>query len=51
MKDKSAEKNSAYYYSVNMLRMLLSMELITKDEYEKIVGISAEYYDIDRIYS
>lgn len=50
MENTTAKKNSAFYYSVNMLRMLLSMELITYDEYKKIVSISADYYDIERIY-
>ena len=36
--------NSAFYYSVNMLRHLLKMNLITEDEYNRIVRISSEYY-------
>ena len=31
-------------YSVNLLRMLLGMELITEDEYNKIVAISEDHY-------
>ena len=42
--------NSSFAYSVNLLKMLLAMQLITEDEYEKIVGISAEHYGTDLIY-
>ena len=43
------KKNAAFYYSVNMLRLLLRAELLTKAEYKKIVKISAEYYGCERI--
>ena len=33
MKNKEDLNNSAFYYSVNMLRHLLKMNLITEDEY------------------
>ena len=39
--------NTSFAYSVNLLRMLLDMNLITEDEYERITRISAEYYDTD----
>ena len=42
--------NASFCYSVNMLRLLLEMQLITEDEYEKIVQISAAYYDMKKIY-
>ena len=42
--------NSSFAYSVNLLKMLLAMQLITKDEYERITQISAEYYGADLIY-
>ena len=42
--------NSSFAYSVNLLKMLLAMQLITKDEYEKIAQISAEHYGADLIY-
>lgn len=45
MTNKTDTNNTAFAYSVNMLRMLLNMNLITKEEYNKIVTISAEYYD------
>ncbi len=44
MNEEQARNNAMFYYSVNMLRALLKMQLITKEEYEKIVEISAEYY-------
>jgi len=44
MKNKEDINNSAFYYSVNMLRMLLGMKLITENEYERIIRISEEYY-------
>lgn len=39
--------NTSFAYGVNLLRMLLDMNLITQDEYEKITRISAEYYDTE----
>ena len=42
--------NTSFAYSVNLLKMLLAMQLITKDEYERITQISAEYYGADLIY-
>lgn len=42
--NKEDINNSAFYYSVNMLRHLLKMNLITEDEYNRIVRISSEYY-------
>ena len=41
--------NSSFAYSVSLLKMLLAMQLITEDEYEKIVRISAEHYGADLI--
>ena len=42
--------NSSFAYSVNLLKMLLAMQLITEDEYEKIARISSEHYGADLIY-
>ena len=42
--------NSSFAYSVNLLKMLLAMQLITEEEYEKIVRISAEHYGAELIY-
>ncbi|MGN0180537.1 MAG: SHOCT domain-containing protein [Monoglobaceae bacterium] len=44
MINKTDTNNASFAYSVNMLRMILKMKLITEDEYRKIVSISAEYY-------
>ena len=41
-----ANNNSAFYYVVNMLRNLLRMKLITEDEYNRTVRISAEHYGV-----
>lgn len=46
--DKRTDINNASFaYGVNLLRMLLDMNLITEDEYEKITRISVEYYDTE----
>ena len=42
--------NSAFCYSVNMLRLLLKMQLITQEEYEHILQISAAHYGTEKIY-
>ncbi|MCI8332682.1 MAG: hypothetical protein HFE78_07640 [Clostridiales bacterium] len=44
------KNNASFAYSVNLLRLLLGMKLITKEEYEKIIRISADYYEIKCIY-
>ena len=44
MTDKN---NAAFAYGVNMLRLLLSMKLITEEEYRKIVRMQAEYYGVE----
>lgn len=41
--------NAAFCYSVNLLRMLLDMKLITKEEYDRIVAISATHYGTEKI--
>lgn len=41
---KTDSNNASFVYSVNLLRMLLGMELISEDEYSRIVAISGEYY-------
>lgn len=45
--NKTDINNASFAYSVNLLRTLLGMNLITKEEYDKIVIISAEYYQTD----
>lgn len=47
MRNKEDVNNAAIYYSINMLKHLLKMKLITKDEYDRIVRISSEYYDTE----
>ena len=42
--------NSAFIYSVNMLRLLLKMQLITQEEYKRILQISAAHYGTEKIY-
>lgn len=42
--------NTSFAYSVSLLKMLLTMQLITEDEYERITQISAEHYGADLIY-
>lgn len=49
MDNRKAVNNASFAYSVSLLRMLLGMELITKDEYDKIVKISAEHYGTELI--
>ena len=41
---KNDANNASFVYSVNLLRMLLGMELITEEEYNKIAAISEDYY-------
>ena len=48
--NKKDTGNSSFAYSVNLLKMLLAMQLITEEEYEKIVRISAEHYGAELIY-
>ena len=43
------KKNAAFYYSVNMLRLLLRAKLLTEAEYKKIIKLSADYYRCERI--
>lgn len=50
MDKKTDINNASFAYSVSLLRMLLDMNLITEDEFEKITRISAEHYGADLIY-
>ena len=46
--DKRTDINNASFaYGVTLLQMLLDMNLITEDEYERITRISAEYYNTE----
>ena len=42
--------NSDFVNCVNMLRLLLKMQLITSEEYERILEISAAHYGTEKIY-
>lgn len=46
-KYQTAINNASFVYSINMLRMLLQMNLISEQEYNKIVAVSAEYYGVE----
>ncbi len=46
MKDQN---NASFAYSVGLLKILLEMQLITEEEYKKIVRISAAHYDAESI--
>lgn len=35
-------RNASYLYSVNLLRLLLHMQLITQQEYADILAVNAE---------
>lgn len=50
MKEEQDKNNAAFYYSVNMLRMLLKMQLITEEECKKIIHLNAVYYGAEKIY-
>ena len=43
--------NAAFIYAVNMLRLLLKMQLITQEEYERILQISAAHYGAEKYMS
>lgn len=45
-KTRETTNSSAFYFAVNMLRNLLRMKLITEDEYNRTVRISAEHYGV-----
>ena len=44
------KNNASFAYSVNLLRLLHGMQLITEEEYRKIVQISADHYGAEKIY-
>ncbi len=41
--------NTAFAYSVGLLKILLEMQLINEEEYKRIVRISAAHYDAEII--
>lgn len=48
MNKEQDEKNAAFVYSIHLLKMLLKMELISEQEFERIMGISARFYGIKK---
>ena len=49
MAEEQDKNHAAFYYSVNMLRLLLRSGLITEAEYKRIVRLSARHYGCERI--
>ncbi len=43
------QKNAAFVYSVNMLKLLLKMKLINEEEYKRIIEISRTHYGVENI--
>lgn len=41
--------NASFVYSVSLIRLLLGLQLINEEEYEKIVRISAAHYNAENI--
>lgn len=39
-----AINNASFCFSVNMLKMLFEMDLLSEEEYNRILLISAQYY-------
>lgn len=46
MNREQDKRNAAFFYSVHLLKMLLKMELISEQEFERIKSVSKKYYDI-----
>ena len=44
-KENAAVQKASLCYSINMLRLLLSMRLITEEEYNRILHLTIEHYD------
>ena len=50
MNEQELINNASFYYSLNLLRMLLGMGAFNTDEYERICKISAKHYQTKIIY-
>ena len=50
MKNMTDINNSAFYYSANMLRMLLNMKLIDESEYERIIRILQRLFHLSPLW-
>lgn len=46
MNKEQDKKNAAFVYSIHLLKMFLKLELISNREFDRIVRISAGFYDI-----
>jgi hypothetical protein len=38
-------KTECLFYSISLLKLLLDLEMVTSDEYERIENIITEYYN------
>ena len=48
--NNTAVNNSSFYYSLNMLKLLKGMGLITEEEAQKTADSLAEHYGVTDIY-
>lgn len=48
MNKEQDEKNAAFVYSIHLLKMLLKMELISEQEFERIKSICLEFYGVKK---
>lgn len=46
----NGKNGASLAYGLNMLRLLLSMKLITEEEYNNIVQLQTEHYDPQKSY-
>lgn len=46
MNREQDKRNAAFFYSVHLLKILLKMELISEQEFERIKSVSKKYYNI-----
>ena len=47
MNKRTDINNASFVYGISLLQMLLDMNLITENEYERITRISVEDYDTE----
>jgi hypothetical protein len=45
MNEQELINNASYYYSINLLKILLNMKLITMKDFDEICKISAKHYE------
>ena len=51
MKENSiAVKNCSFVYEINLLKLLLKLNLITKEEYQKVLVVILEDYGKNKYY-